>query len=238
MLLVGKQKIENNKKQNHLERHYFLERSCAALFHKMEEMEKINYSDIYGITPNKKGFDKNRILVANPLLDDVWFSHSVIYLAAFDEQNDIMGFVQNKPFPFTLNSVSDTFKHFPDIPVYCGGPVEPDRLFFLHTLGNAIIDSQYIGNGISIGGDIISLLAYLSAGNKIDGYVKFFLGYSGWGASQLKMEIKTQSWGVIEPQKDNILYSCEDEKMWRNYVKELGEGYSSWLRVPPSPIFN
>ena len=201
-------------------------------------MENVNYSDLFGIIPNKKPADKNRILVANPLLDDVWFSRSVVYLAAFNGENDIMGFVQNKPFPFTLNSVSETFKNYPPIPVYCGGPVEPDRLFFLHTLGNTIIDSQYIGNGISIGGDLISLLAYLSAGNKIDGYVKFFLGYSGWSASQLKMEIKTQSWGVIEPKMDDILYSREDENLWKKYVKELGEGYSSWLKVPPLPIFN
>ena len=201
-------------------------------------MENVNYSDLFGITPNKKSADKNRILVANPLLDDVWFSRSVVYLAAFNGENDIMGFVQNKPFPFTLNSVSETFKNYPPIPVYCGGPVEPDRLFFLHTLGSAIIDSQYIGNGISRGGDLISLLAYLSAGNKIDGYVKFFLGYSGWSASQLKMEIKNQSWGVIEPKMDDILYSREEEKMWKKYVKELGEGYLSWLKVPPLPIFN
>ena len=168
-------------------------------------MEKITYSDIYGITPNKKIAEKNRLLVANPLLDDVWFNRSVVYLAAFDSYDDIMGFVQNKPFPFTLNSVSDTFKDFKDIPVYCGGPVEPDRLFFLHTLGNTIIDSKYIGNGISIGGDLISLLAYLSAGNKIDGYVKFFLGYSGWSAEQLQMEIKTESWGVADLKGDEIL---------------------------------
>ena len=90
-------------------------------------MENVNYSDLFGITPNKKSADKNRILVANPLLDDVWFSRSVVYLAAFEGENDIMGFVQNKPFPFTLNSVSPTFKDFADIPVYCGGPVEPDR---------------------------------------------------------------------------------------------------------------
>lgn len=201
-------------------------------------MEKITYSDIYGITPNKKIAEKNKILVANPLLDDPYFNRSVIYLATFDSYDDIMGFVQNKPFPFTLNSVSDTFKEFKDIPVYCGGPVEPDRLFFLHTLGNTIIDSQYIGNGISIGGDLISLLAYLSAGNKVDGYIKFFLGYSGWSAEQLQMEIKTESWGVTDLKGDNILYSSEDTKMWKKYVKELGEGYSSWLRVPPLPIFN
>lgn len=201
-------------------------------------MDKITYSDIYGITPNNKIAEKNRILVANPLLDDPYFNRSVVYLATFDSYDDIMGFVQNKPFPFTLNSVSDTFKEFKDIPVYCGGPVEPDRLFFLHTLGSTIIDSQYIGNGISIGGDLISLLAYLSAGNKVDGYIKFFLGYSGWSAEQLQMEIRTESWGVTEPKDDNILYLREDAKMWNNYVKALGKGYSSWLRVPPSPIFN
>jgi putative transcriptional regulator len=201
-------------------------------------MEELDYTNLYGITPNRKQAEKNRILVANPLLDDVCFSRSVVYLAVVEGEDDIMGFVQNKPYPFTLNSVSETFKDYPDIPVYCGGPVEPDRLFFIHTLGNIIPDSRYIGNGISVGGDLVSLLAYISAGNKIDGYVKFFLGYSGWSAEQLKDELKTESWGVIEPQGDNILYSKENEKMWRNYVEKLGKGYSSWLRVPPAPEFN
>ncbi|MBR2475140.1 MAG: YqgE/AlgH family protein [Bacteroidaceae bacterium] len=201
-------------------------------------MEELNYSDLFGITPNRKLVQKNMILVANPLLEDVCFARSVVYLATLEHGDNIMGFVQNKPYPFMLDSVSDTFKDFKNIPVYCGGPVEPDRLFFLHALGNIIPDSQYIGNGISIGGDIVSLLAYLSAGNKIEGYVKFFLGYSGWSVNQLLREIKEESWGVTDLYGDRILYSKENEKMWRNYTLRLGDGYSAWLRVPPMPEFN
>ncbi|MBP3354370.1 MAG: YqgE/AlgH family protein [Bacteroidales bacterium] len=199
-------------------------------------MEIANYSELFGIEPNEIKPAKNTLLIANPVLDEVWFNRSVIYLTSFDK--DIMGFVQNKLFPFTLNSVVDTFKSFPDIPLYCGGPVEGDRLFFLHTLGGIISESEYIGNGISIGGDMLSVLSYLSAGNKIDGYIKFFLGYSGWSKEQLKMEVRTQTWGVLQPQGDDFMYAANNEKMWRKYLNQLGEGYASWLRVPPSPIFN
>lgn len=208
------------------------------LFFYKKMMEKINYFDLFGITPNENPAEQNRLLVANPLLDEVWFNRSVIYLAICNEEENVMGFVQNKPFPFALNSVVDIFKGMPEIPLYCGGPVAPEQLFFLHTLGSVITGSQYIGNGISIGGDIHSVLAYISAGNKIDGYIKFFLGYSGWSVEQLKMELKTDSWGVVNLKGDDILYAKESEKMWRKYTVELGEGYSSWLKVPASPIFN
>ncbi|MEG1574802.1 MAG: YqgE/AlgH family protein [Bacteroidales bacterium] len=200
-------------------------------------MEIKNYSDIYKIKPNKLKPLPGNILVANPIIEETYFNRSVICLIENDDKNGAMGLVLNKPMPFTLNSVFDKFNKLPDIPVYCGGPIGNDRLLYLHNLGGMIADSLYISDGISVGGDILSLISYISAGNKVDGYIKFFLGYSGWNSEQLQMEIKTQSWGVGTSCKKDLL-TADGEPFWRRSVENLGEGYSPWLKFPYSPMLN
>lgn len=200
-------------------------------------MEVKSFSDIYGIKSNGVKPSSGKILVANPMLEENTFNRSVIYLTEHGGNVGAMGFVLNKPLPFTLNSVFDKFDWLPDIPVYSGGPVENDHLFYIHNLGNIITDSLHIAGGISLGGDITSVISYISAGNKVEGYIKFFLGYSGWSEGQLQMEIKTQSWGVGIPQADDLL-TADGEPLWRRSVQNLGNGYSSWLKIPYSPMLN
>ena len=53
-----------------------------------------------------------------------------------------MGFVLNKKTDLIVNSFFKEFAEFPEIPIYLGGPVSPNRLFFIHSLGDNIIPDE------------------------------------------------------------------------------------------------
>ena len=100
-----------------------------------------------------------------------------------------MGFVLNKKTDLIVNSFFKEFAEFPEIPIYLGGPVSPNRLFFIHSLGDNIIpDALKINDYLYFDGDFNALKRYILNGHPIDGKVKFFLGYSGWTEGQLNHE--------------------------------------------------
>ena len=80
-----------------------------------------------------------KLLLAQPFMDENYFSHSVVSLLDYDPKGGAMGVVLNHPSPSRLADLVDDCDVRTDIRVYCGGPLALDRLFFLHTLGADII---------------------------------------------------------------------------------------------------
>ncbi|MFO8066025.1 MAG: YqgE/AlgH family protein, partial [Bacteroidales bacterium] len=71
-----------------------------------------------------------RMLLSEPALQDYYFARSVVLLVEHSEADGTIGLILNKPINLKLNEV---IKDFPDItyPLYLGGPVHPDRLFYI-----------------------------------------------------------------------------------------------------------
>lgn len=197
----------------------------------------IKFSDIYGIHPNRIAPSKGKILVASPLITEKYFKRSVIYIIEESKNDMFAGVVLNKKSRYTLADIVSEVEDYPEIPVYRGGPVGSNNLFYLHCLGNMFTGSIHIGGNIYMGMEMLPVLSYLSAGNKPDGYIKFFLGFSGWSPGQLKMEIATDSWGVGHLPNQ---YKClkNDDEIWHKSVLSLGKGYEPWLRVPRTLSYN
>lgn len=124
------------------------------------------------------------------------------------------------------------------IPLFKGGPVELDRLFMIHRLGIVIDGSLEILPGIYTGGDSDQIRDYIASGGETDGLMRFFIGYSGWGAGQLTKEILENSWAVnVHPDTSGLLRG-EGESYWRRQVEELGPEFRSWLSIPAHPSLN
>ena len=87
--------------------------------------------DIFKIEHNNLPPEKGKILISEPFLNDLYFQRSVVLLIEHNE-NGSMGFVLNKKTDLWLNDLLDGLDHLPRIPVYLGGPVSFDRLFFIH----------------------------------------------------------------------------------------------------------
>ena len=97
-----------------------------------------SYKNIFKITHNDVLPIQGSILIAEPFLQDAYFQRSVVLLIEHTEHGS-MGFVLNKKTDLIVNSFFKEFAEFPEIPIYLGGPVSPNRLFFIHSLGDNII---------------------------------------------------------------------------------------------------
>ncbi|MEG1587096.1 MAG: YqgE/AlgH family protein, partial [Bacteroidales bacterium] len=176
------------------------------------------------------------LLISEPFLNEVYFQRAVILMVECENTGG-MGLVLNKPGDLLLNNLVEGLDKVEDIPVYCGGPVRRDRLFYLHTLGEVIPGSIQLGNNLYIDGDFELILAYLRSGNQIEGRIRFFLGYAGWEYEQLLQEIEEDAWIVAENKLESILQS-EGNQFWRESLLTLDRRYHQWLNYPQEPFLN
>lgn len=151
-------------------------------------------TDIFKIETNHIVPTRGKVLISEPFLCDHMFGRSVILLVDHT-QDGTMGLVMNKPLPLFLNDLLSEIDCREDIPIYKGGPISTDTLFYLHTLEN-IADSLPIANGFYLNGDFAAIKQFMAEGNSIKGKIRFFLGYSSWESGQLKQEIEENTWLV------------------------------------------
>ena len=70
------------------------------------------------------------LLIADPFLKDPNFLRTVVFLCEHKEEGSF-GFVLNRQYVNTLDELIPELEGF-KIPVYYGGPVQPDTIHFLH----------------------------------------------------------------------------------------------------------
>ena len=195
------------------------------------------YNNIFKITHNNLLPAQGSILISEPFLQDAYFQRSVVLLVEHNTQG-LMGFVLNKKTDLIVNTFFPELEEYPEIPIYLGGPVSANRLFFIHSLGDLIVpDSVKIKDRLYFDGDFEALKRYMQNGHSIEGKVKFFLGYSGWTEGQLGNEINKNSWVVSHAAKENVLLA-DGESFWKNSLEQLGSNYEAWTKYPKDPYLN
>ena len=197
------------------------------------DLESIIYKDPTIVNPQK-----GDLLIAEPLLDEPYFKRSVILLLDEDNNQGHIGLALNKITPVSLLDLFPDWKAGAEVPVYSGGPVEADRLFMLHTMGDRFEGSMEVSPGLYVGAKLDDIIDYINNNRYADGNIMFFLGYSGWSRGQLTSEILKNTWALNpNPGHTDVLTGAED-LYWRREVRRLGEKYRSWLLVPSNPAFN
>lgn len=176
------------------------------------------------------------LLLSEPTMNDFYFGRSVILLIDHNEAEGSLGVIINKSLHVSINDVVDFFQDF-DAPVYLGGPVAENQIFFLHTLGDLIPDSFKVMEGLYWGGDTEKLNTLLSTGIANKDNVRFFLGYSGWDKQQLSRELERNSW-LVSNIDSHTLINTPPETMWKSYVKRMGPKYKIWTQYPENPESN
>lgn len=192
-------------------------------------------SDIFKIESNNVLPSRGKILISEPFLRDTTFGRSVILLIDHTEEGS-MGLIINKRLPLFTNDIIKEFQYLDDIPLYKGGPVATDTLFYLHTLSN-IPGALTIGKGLYLNGDFDEIKKYMLQGNNVNVPIRFFLGYSGWEGKQLGNEIKENTWLVSEEENDYLL-NTNIKGMWKQALEKLGSKYETWSRFPQVPSLN
>lgn len=147
-----------------------------------------------------------------------------------------MGLIINKELPLLVNDVIKEFKYIDDIPLFKGGPMANDTLFYLHSLRH-IPEALPISDGLYLNGDFNAIKKYILQGNPIKGKIRFFLGYSGWEEKQLAQEIEENTW-IIGQEESTYLLNERGGTMWKKSLEKLGSKYEAWSRFPQVPSLN
>lgn len=179
------------------------------------------------------------LLVSEPFLHEEYFNHAVIALVEYEPGGGAMGVVLNNESDYSLQDLVEGVTVKQPIPVYCGGPLAGDRLFFIHTLGDIIPGTQPLGNGLWVGGEFDPMLSIINDRYELEGNIRFFLGYSGWSEGQLEEEISKRVWAVTPmPQSSHDLLKGDGDPYWHRAVRSLGEDFRGWLFHPQNPMVN
>ena len=191
--------------------------------------------DMFAILPEDKIPAKGKILISEPFLPDTFFSRSIVYLTDHTPQGSV-GFILNKKIDLTLDNAITGFDGWND-KLNMGGPVAPDTIHYLHTMGDMIPRSVLVEDNIFWGGDIDSIRDLVSTGNITSAQIRFFLGYSGWSAGQLERELKEDSW-VIAKVRPDIILNNRGEDTWKRVLRSFNNKYRIWADFPDSPEMN
>ena len=179
---------------------------------------------------------KGKLLIAEPsLTGDVSFNRSVVLIAEHNEEGSV-GFILNKPLDYDISDlVSEISVPFP---VFNGGPVEQDNLYFIHKVPHLINDSVEISDGIFWGGDFDATIALINNGAITNKDIRFFLGYSGWSSLQLVQELNSKSWIVVKNHYESEIIDKSVNSFWKEKMMELGGDYLLWSNAPENPSLN
>ena len=177
-----------------------------------------------------------KLLISEPFLMDPNFKRSVILISDYQEEGTV-GFVLNHP---SLLLLKDLIPELPeaDFPVFIGGPVATDTVHFIHRCYDKMNDGQEIAKGIYWGGNFETLKILINSGSIEPQEVKFFIGYSGWAPDQLKEEIAENTWIVSDQYHQDVVFSANEEELWREVIINLGPKYAHVSNFPQDPRLN
>ena len=180
----------------------------------------------------KKGY----VLFAEPTTQhDLTFNRSVVLIAEQNETGTI-GFIINKKSDYSTIDLIPELNI--NLPIYNGGPVEKENLYFIHKIPSLIKNSIKIKDNLYWGGNF-DLVIKLINGKKIKkNEIKFFLGYSGWEKEQLNNEIENKYWIVAKKESVEKFPFQETISIWKEKLEKLGGKYLLWSNSPENPQHN
>jgi putative transcriptional regulator len=179
---------------------------------------------------------KGDLLISEPFLPDPNFERTVVLMCEHNEEGSF-GFVLNKPSLLKYSDVIEDANDF-NASLYIGGPVQQDTLHFVHRAGGLIEDSVEIGQGIYWGGNYEQLQVLIDTKQLKPEDFKFFIGYSGWGAGQLEMELKEKTWFVYNITTPSEVFDTDPENLWKMVLNNMGGKYKMISNYPIDPRLN
>lgn len=165
--------------------------------------------------------------ISSPMDGDPRFKEKVVLLSAFANEK-LIGVTPNEKTDYKLGEIAERFEGA-QYPVYLGGPINKDDLFYLHTLGDEIPGSTEVLPGLFFNGDIfgadLTAVAEKIRLNLIPAdSIRFILGFAYWGVEQLAEEVTCGSRYLVPADLENVLFS--DDSLWKKYNDEYYNGFS------------
>tara|TARA_B100000886_G_C20142456_1_gene374584 strand:- start:44 stop:589 length:546 start_codon:yes stop_codon:yes gene_type:complete len=180
--------------------------------------------------------ESGKLLIAEPSVYRDHYFHRSIVIMVEKKESGFLGFIINKPLSYEIKDILPEIEI--NLPLYNGGPVEQDSLFFIHNAGHLIPKSIRVDNKLFWGGEFEKVIALVNDGVLSSEDIRFFLGYSGWSKGQLQQEIFAKSWVVVENTFEGKILSYQTERLWKDQMIALGGNYVIWSNTPENPFHN
>jgi len=175
------------------------------------------------------------MLLASPSMADPNFRKGVVLLCEHSEEGSF-GLILNRPLEVEGSPLEDELEGYAN-GLSFGGPVQPNTLHFIHQLFDDLPDAEPIAKGIYWGGDFERLKEIASDGDVANAKLRFFLGYTGWGAGQLEFEVTQNDWIVVESD-EAFVFQQDPRKLWTSIMKKLGGDFELFANYPLDPRMN
>ncbi|MBD2747149.1 YqgE/AlgH family protein [Microvirga sp. BT688] len=173
-----------------------------------------------------------QLLVAMPGMMDERFARAVVFICAHSSEG-AMGIILNRPAAnVTMPDLLVQLEIVPEVErirlpqkvgtmqVLMGGPVETSRGFVLHSPDFHLAQSTLpIDDGICLTATI-DILRAIAAGRGPENAV-LALGYAGWGAGQLEMELQANGW-LNTPADAEIVFNTAADVRYEMALRRIG----------------
>jgi len=156
------------------------------------------------------------VLISAPSLEDPYFDKVVIYITEYNEKG-ALGFVMNRLFERKFNELTE-FRNSKPFPLYEGGPVEREKLYFIHRIPGFIAPGTPVADGVYYGGHFKQAVEYINTAGDAERNIRLFIGYSGWDAHELEQEIEEGSWLPVKASV-TTLFEASEQSLWEELHK-------------------
>jgi putative transcriptional regulator len=178
---------------------------------------------------------KGQLLLDNGSLQGSFFTRTVILICQHDAEG-ALGLVLNrstgnKVGEAVVANLADTLKA---MPLFLGGPVQPQALSFLHS-DSFIPDANVIPN-LSLDHSIDALIE-LGDSYSVSRQIKIFAGYAGWNPGQLDDEMKRDTW-LTHPASLELVFHNQPANLWKAILSEKGWKYRLISNAPEDLSWN
>jgi putative transcriptional regulator len=183
--------------------------------------------------------EQGTLLAASPQMLDPNFMHAVVLICQHTPQG-AYGLVLNKLSGHTTREVLAGHAALSqlDTPLFIGGPVSLNALQILHRVPERITGGIPLMQDVWIGGDLDSVGQYLlESGAEAQERVRMILGYSGWSAAQLELELASGAWVPAAGTAEHV-FAPDPQLLWRAVLRSLGREASGLEDQPPDPRWN
>jgi putative transcriptional regulator len=156
-------------------------------------------------------------------MPDPRFAQTVIYIVSHNAQG-AFGLVINRPIgagpmrEFLMGFGLEGSGNAGDVLLHYGGPVEPARLFVLHSSDWTSPTTMTVHGGIAVTAHPEVLEAIAEGRGPRHSLV--ILGYAGWGSQQLDQELAREDW-ITAPADPALVFDEDAESKWER-ASEIG----------------
>jgi len=162
------------------------------------------------------------LLLSMPQMADPNFAQAVVLLCDYTEEG-AFGLVVNRRMDepaWTMVRTEPEVRVDPDLRLWIGGPVDPQRAWVLMADAEGPEDEQReIAPGVRLSVSHDVTLRILQS--PPSGRARVVVGYAGWGPGQLDEEIASSAWLTLDVDP-SLIFDVPPDTMWETAVRKLG----------------